>query len=116
MRVTWSGSPDLRRARHGRRADSRRGFGCAPAHQADGVGGQQPELDRIAQGAVEHRRLRAIVFAAAGVPSSRVHSPSRAARMTRWSPSGLTGREACSSQASALAVSGSGAQRAAAAG
>ena len=49
--------PDLRRAGHGRRADGHGGFRCAPAHQADGVGGQQPELDGIAQGAVEHRPL-----------------------------------------------------------
>jgi hypothetical protein len=40
---------------------------------------------------------------------SRVHSPSRAARMTRGSLSWLTGREARSTQASALAVSGAGA-------
>jgi hypothetical protein len=53
--------------------------------------------------------LRLIVFAAAGEPSSRAHSPSRAARMTRGSLSWLTGSDARSSQASALAVPGSGA-------
>ncbi len=50
------------------------------------------------------------VFAAAGEPSSRVHSPSRAARMMRGSLSWPAGSDARSSQASALAVSGSGAQ------
>jgi hypothetical protein len=42
-------------------------------------------------------RLRLIVFAAAGESSSRVHSPSRAARMTRGSLSWLTGSETRSS-------------------
>ena len=46
--------PDLRRAGDSSRADGRGGSGRAPAHQADGVGGQQPELDGVAEGAVEH--------------------------------------------------------------
>jgi len=46
--------PDLRRAGDSSRADGHDGFRRAPAHQADGIGGQQPELDGIAQGAVEH--------------------------------------------------------------
>ncbi len=70
------------------------------------VGGQQLELDGVAQGAVEHGRLRVIVFAAAGEPSSLTHSPSRAARMTCGSLSWLTRSGARSSQASALAVPG----------
>ena len=41
--------PDLRRTGHGSRAEGHGGSGCAPAHQADGVGGQQPELDHVAQ-------------------------------------------------------------------
>jgi hypothetical protein len=55
-------------------------------------------------------RLRMIVFAAAGEPSRSVHSPSRAARMIRGSLSWPTGRDARSSQASVLAVAGSGAR------
>src|SRR6266536_3121569 len=51
-----------------------------------------------------------MVFAAAGEPSSRTHSPSRAARMTCGSLRWLTGSELRSSQASALAVAGSGAR------
>lgn len=50
-----------------------------------------------------------IVFAAAGALSSRVHSLSRAARMTCGSLSWPTGSDARASQASALAVTGSGA-------
>jgi len=48
-------------------------------------------------------------FPASGEPSSRVHSPSRTARMTRGPASWLTGRKARSSQASALAAAGAGA-------
>jgi len=59
---------------------------------------------------VEHGRLRVIVLAAAGEPSSRTHSLSRAARITRGSLSWPTGSEARSSQASALTVTGSGAR------
>jgi hypothetical protein len=95
--------PDLRRAGDSSRAEGRGGAGRAPAHQADGVGGQQPELDGVAEAPWNTARLRVIVFAAAGEPSSRVHSPSRTARVTRGSLSRLTGREARSSQASASA-------------
>ena len=51
--------PDLLRAGHGGRPDGHGGPGRAPAHQVQRVGGQQPELDGITQGAVEHRPLAA---------------------------------------------------------
>jgi hypothetical protein len=54
-----------------------------------------------------HGPLPLIVFAAAGEPSSRAHSPSRAARMTCESLSWPTGGEPRSAQAGALIMTGS---------
>jgi hypothetical protein len=54
--------------------------------------------------------LRLTVFAAAGESSSRMHSPSKAARMIRGSLTWLTGSDACSSHPSTSAVTRSGAR------
>jgi len=49
--------PDLRRAGDRSRVDSRRNCGSVPAHQAEGIGGQQSGLDGVAEGAVERGPL-----------------------------------------------------------
>jgi hypothetical protein len=45
--------PDVRRAGDGSRADGNGGSGRVPLHLSDRVGGQQPEFDGVAEGAVE---------------------------------------------------------------
>jgi len=102
--------PDLRRAGDGDRMDGDSGSGRAPPDLADRVGGQQPELDGIAQGTAEHRPLTRDRVRCGGRAVQPVHSPSRAARMTWGSLSWLTGSDARSSQASAVAVTGSSAR------